>query len=212
MFSEGKYNGFGVFKYLNGDIYAGEMSKGRRHGTGTYQACRGAYRGQWDRDDKHGHGVLMLADGGTFEGEWERDTVSDGEGEYRDSEGRTMRGQFKLNQLGLIDLKLSSREDDYSWLHVVRGEGSCKYGDGKEYTGKLIEGRFEEYGVLIWPNGDMYEGSFYRGVCCGQGKFTRGDGTVWKGSFKKGRKHALGKLMLHLEAAVKFNGEVPRVL
>jgi hypothetical protein len=159
LFSEGKYEGFGVFKFLNGDFYAGEMSKGSRHGSGTYQGCSWAYRAQWDGNVKHGYGVLTLPDGGTLEGEWANDRI-DGEGEYKDTEGRVIRGHFKLNRSGLRDLKLTSRENGCTWLHVVRGEGSCKYGDGKEYTGKLIEGRFEESGVLVWPNGDVYEGSF----------------------------------------------------
>ena len=72
--SEGTYNrtgqehGLCVFKYPDGTLYKGGMCKGERHGLGveeftdgdTERTCR--FEGSWDKDKRHGRGLLMNGD------------------------------------------------------------------------------------------------------------------------------------------------------
>ena len=62
--------GFGTFQYSNGDVYVGTFEYGIRNGFGTCKFASGEqWEGAWtnDRMDKHGSGVLTLADGTVHE-------------------------------------------------------------------------------------------------------------------------------------------------
>lgn len=50
---------------------------------------------------------------------------------------------------------------------------------------------------MYYINGDMYEGSFVRGVKSGRGKFVWADGDTYEGCFVGGKRHdEKGKLTL----------------
>mmetsp|Transcript_18964 Transcript_18964/g.31439 ORF Transcript_18964/g.31439 Transcript_18964/m.31439 type:complete len:897 (+) Transcript_18964:125-2815(+) len=62
--------GFGTFQYANGDVYVGNFEYGIRNGVGTCKFTSGEqWEGAWTNDhlDKHGSGVLTLADGKVHE-------------------------------------------------------------------------------------------------------------------------------------------------
>lgn len=62
--------GFGTFQYPTGDVYVGNFEYGIRSGVGTCKFASGEqWEGAWmnDRMDKHGAGVLTLADGTVHE-------------------------------------------------------------------------------------------------------------------------------------------------
>lgn len=51
-------NGYGVYKYKNGDIYEGDFVDGKRDGLGEYiYKDKSYYRGEWKDDNKTGRGV-----------------------------------------------------------------------------------------------------------------------------------------------------------
>jgi hypothetical protein len=71
-------NGYGVYKYYNGDIYEGEFVDGRRHGDGEYLYTDGSiYRGQWRNDLKNGQGNFKF-DNFEFDGVWVDDNLLKG--------------------------------------------------------------------------------------------------------------------------------------
>ncbi len=51
------------------------------------------------------------------------------------------------------------------------------------YEGELVNGVKEGRGVLIYPNGDRYEGSWLADKMCGYGKYYYADGRVYRGMF-----------------------------
>ena len=70
-------NGFGIYKFSNGDIYEGEWKNGNMEGHGIYIFKDGAiFEGQFKDGQKNGHGILKLKDGNIYEGEWEDDIIA----------------------------------------------------------------------------------------------------------------------------------------
>ena len=47
--------------------------------------------------------------------------------------------------------------------------------------------------VMLYPNGNRYEGEWQRGKYWGQGKLTRPDGYEYEGGWRKGKQHGKGK-------------------
>lgn len=59
-------NGFGTLRYINGDVYSGNLINGKREGRGICVFANGdQWDGTWVRDavDAEGMGILTLADG-----------------------------------------------------------------------------------------------------------------------------------------------------
>jgi len=51
-------NGYGKYKYKNGDVYEGDFIESKRHGLGEYvYNDQSYYRGEWENDCKSGRGV-----------------------------------------------------------------------------------------------------------------------------------------------------------
>lgn len=83
----------------------------------------------------------------------------------------------------------------------VKGEkcGLCNilYSDGSQYSGKVINNGVKEFvnGIFLWPNGDVYEGSFKDDRMDGIGHFTpfsKKDGKK-EGVFRNNYYHIGGK-------------------
>jgi hypothetical protein len=71
-------NGYGIYKYDNGDIYEGDFVEGLREGQGEYLYNDGSvYRGSWKEDKKHGSGSYKF-DKFEFDGQWENDILRSG--------------------------------------------------------------------------------------------------------------------------------------
>ena len=59
-FMKGKEMG-GTFRYLNGDIYQGDWSSGKKNNFGSYFYANGdTYRGNWVEDKKNGMGNFLF--------------------------------------------------------------------------------------------------------------------------------------------------------
>lgn len=70
--------GWGSFKYHNGDIYEGYFKSGVREGIGEYSYADGSvYRGEWLNDMKNGKGTFQV-DNKEFDGIWENDNFIEG--------------------------------------------------------------------------------------------------------------------------------------
>lgn len=62
------------------------------------------------------------------------------------------------------------------------------------YTGDLADGIRQGIGVLVFANGDRYEGAFVQGFRHGRGVFTSERGNrVYEGEWRRSEKHGMGK-------------------
>ena len=65
-------HGYGVYRWNQGDVYAGFWAAGRQEGWGTYTHYNGhVFQGQWSEGQKHGTGVLTSGTE-TWKETWER--------------------------------------------------------------------------------------------------------------------------------------------
>ena len=51
------------------------------------------------------------------------------------------------------------------------GQGEMVYSNGVRYKGQWVEGKRYGYGVLVWPNGNIFEGAFLNNELVGEGTY-----------------------------------------
>ena len=76
----GQYNGKGICKFKNGDIYHGEWKNGKFDGAGTYYYRTGEkYYGNFVSGKRSGFGTMTFRDNKTYKGYWKND-MQEGKG------------------------------------------------------------------------------------------------------------------------------------
>jgi hypothetical protein len=71
-------DGWGIYRYKNGDIYEGKFKNGAREGKGEYIFADGShYRGDWSNDKKQGYGTYKT-NKMELDGLWENDNFIEG--------------------------------------------------------------------------------------------------------------------------------------
>mmetsp|Transcript_81788 Transcript_81788/g.243951 ORF Transcript_81788/g.243951 Transcript_81788/m.243951 type:complete len:277 (-) Transcript_81788:108-938(-) len=109
--------------------YSGDRVSGRKHGSGTLKCTTSTYTGQFQRDCKHGKGVLCWNDGRCYTGQFE-------EGKFHGTatmtwpDGRAFVGQYVRDR--------------------KQGEGTFSWPDGRRYEGQWIGGK--RHGVGVYTN------------------------------------------------------------
>lgn len=84
-------------------LFEGDFHQGDRHGQGRYSPPGGdTYQGQWQRDQRHGHGRLDFGPaspwhGDRYEGQWQANQFH-GQGRYRWVHGDVYEGPWKEGQ------------------------------------------------------------------------------------------------------------------
>lgn len=65
------FHGQGVYLFATGEIYDGLLKEAKKDGRGTYyyDKAEAYYAGHWEKDVKHGSGVLNSSEE-YYEGEW----------------------------------------------------------------------------------------------------------------------------------------------
>lgn len=95
---DGVRQGYGTFKYNNGDVYTGWWANNKRDNTGTCKYKNGdRYEGNWKDDTYDGYGHLTCVNGDKYGGRWESGKLN-GYGNYRKADGSTYNGKFKDGQ------------------------------------------------------------------------------------------------------------------
>jgi antitoxin component YwqK of YwqJK toxin-antitoxin module len=65
-------NGFGVYKWSDGDKYEGDWKNGKFEGKGKYYYSNGStFEGKYKLGKKHGEGVFIKKNGDEYEGLWQ---------------------------------------------------------------------------------------------------------------------------------------------
>ncbi|ACI60398.1 TPA: hypothetical protein VPF83_001584 [Streptococcus pyogenes] len=77
----------------------------------------------------------------------------------------------------------------------ISNKTSLTYDKGRmHYTGYVINHKMNGEGKLVYPNGDIYEGTFKNGLFEGKGTFTAKTGWLYNGEFHKGQANGKGVL------------------
>ena len=127
----GKKNGKGIYKWLDGSTYEGDFEEDLRHGNGLFQWANGeSYKGDYLRDERTGHGVYNWPDGASYEGSF-LNGKRHGKGTY-----------------------LSSDRDVYAgtWFDDMQhGEGTLSRSDGTVVEGIWRNGKLLTVPAVIPP-------------------------------------------------------------
>ena len=181
-------DGKGTIKYANGDKYVGEYIKTKTHptmkrmphGKGV-KTCMNGDRmdGEW-RSNQFVYGIWQFANGDLFEGSCNNNYPQQGTYTFV-AEGtlqiNNMQWTYPANTQFRGDFALGVPESGEYNKPLISEEGHI-------YTGKLLKKEFDN-GVMQFPNGDIFKGSFVRNKCyIGDYKYAsdttiKGDGYHW---------------------------------
>ena len=136
---DGVRQGYGTFKYDNGDVYTGVWANNKRSGRGTCKYKNGdTYEGDW-KNDTCQDGTLTYANGDEYYGRWKKGKIN-GWGKYRKADGSTYEGKFK-----------DSKKD---------GGGLLITADGDTIAGEFKDDNMHGYNYIRLKDGTRILGMF----------------------------------------------------
>ena len=131
----GRWHGYGMATFANGDKYQGEYRFDQRHGKGRYEWKDGRiYDGNFREDKRHGTGKFTWPDGAVYEGDF-KDGQREGYGMYSFSDGGKYDGSWKDGR--------------------YNGYGTCQWEDGRCYKGEWLKGMAHGKGVETFADGSI---------------------------------------------------------
>lgn len=154
--AEGNSRGW-AHRYPNGDVYEGENGgNGARNGVGVYRFIDGqVYAGEWSNGLADGVGVVTFASGERFEGTV-RGGQPDGVGVFHFPNGSAYAGEVARGRvLGLGELRYGNG-DRYVGGVVDRlpaGDGELRGNSGSRHLGRFSRGRPDGPGVATAVDG-----------------------------------------------------------
>ena len=170
------------------------------NGEGIYIFPSGAvYIGQFRNGEVHGVGVCDYSDGSRYQGEW-KNRFPDGTGaktwpDGTRRTGRWERGQPVDDQGNLLDalIRMNPSRTDAADIQsgclsgdCISGNGIMAYPDGSRYEGSFAAGKPNGRGEFRYANQSWYTGSFREGLPHGTGVLHRPDGTLLSGRWEEG--------------------------
>lgn len=242
-------DGFGIMKYKNGNKYQGSWKEGHYHGLGLLCQDRDSILGYWEKgkligntlyktDDfiydggvidnvPTGIGKLVSSDGSSYSGTWV-DGKRNGIGDMLFTNGDTYFGEWENNEFhgsgkyiynlhnssyeggwknGLQDGKGYYRSPSFAYKGEwekgwMNGEGILVFKNGDRYEGTIHENKIDGIGVYEYSNGDRYEGEFVSGTFSGNGLFQFKDGNRFEGEFYNGKIYGDGTLFLKTKGGI----------
>ena len=84
------------------------------------------YQGEFEDDERHGHGTCVFADGGKYTGAWRTGTI-EGKGRYEHANGDVFEGEFSNRRRVRGRLQLADGGDEYDGEF----DGELPHGEGK---------------------------------------------------------------------------------
>lgn len=183
-----RVDGKGTIKYKNGDKYVGEYIKTKTHqtmkrvphGKGVKTCANGdRIDGEW-RINQFFYGIWQFANGDIFEGSGSNNYPQQGTYTF------TTEGTLQINNMQWAYPANTKFRGDFAFGAPESGEYSNPLisSEGHIYIGKLLKKEFDK-GVMKYPNGDIFKGSFVRNKCyIGDYKYAadttiKGDGYHW---------------------------------
>lgn len=154
------------------------------NGLGTYEFPSGSvYKGSFKNGQFHGYGLCNYADGDVYEGWWE-ERLPDGKGELIKANGAKIKGLWKKG--ALVDQSGEVLNSDFAEKTIQNGEIQIGC-----LTGNCLDG----LGIMGFPNGDRYEGTFVNGKFNGPGKWIYSYGDIFQGNYVENYAHGPGKII-----------------
>ncbi|KAG0460390.1 hypothetical protein HPP92_020285 [Vanilla planifolia] len=181
--------GCGVQLYSNGDVYEGELRRGRCHGGGVYYYYKsGKYEGDWVDAKYDGYGVETWTKGSRYKGQY-RKGLRNGFGVYRFYTGDVYAGEWLNGQshgCGVHTCEDGSRyTGEFRW-GIKHGLGHYRFRNGDTYSGEYFADQMHGFGVYRFANGQCYEGSWHEGRRQGLGMYTFTNGDTRSGHWSNG--------------------------
>jgi len=195
-------NGQGTFTFEDGSVYTGDFNNGKADGRGTYKSINGwEYIGQFKEGLKSGEGTIIYSDGSVYKGEW-KDDKEQGYGEFTSSFGWRYKGQWSAGKRqgeGFYYYEDGSVYHGNWENNMENGLGTYTSVQGWMYSGNWLNGLFNGYGKLTYSDGSYYEGNWINNVKQGQGIQTYMDELghyygIYSGAFFANKRTGLGTL------------------
>jgi len=187
----------GIIRFADGQVYAGSVRSGVRHGQGINKWSDGqSYSGEWKANSRNGRGTHSWPDGRKATGHWSEGHLN-GKVYFMWPNGATFDGTCKMGK--------------------KNGRGIHTYSDGRVYSGTFEDGKETGFATLSCPDGTKYRGQFKNGKKCGygiqlwktrtydgeweddkphgQGRVVWSNGATYTGRFAMGKYHGLGVYM-----------------
>jgi len=189
-------NGYGVWVFDSGDMYAGYWSGGYRNGEGTYLYTDGQkYTGNFVNNKRNGFGKYNWIAGSSYSGEW-KDGSQNGLGTYTGADGVVESGYYENGSY--VGTSNPSATNLASSSTSGCTEGDCENGwgiyewktgvsSGDKYIGEFKGGYRNGDGVYTWKNGDKYVGGWENGVINGYGTQYYANGTKSTGFWQNAK-------------------------
>ena len=163
------------FIFDNGDKYRGEWDFDRMNGMGNYLSVNGeSYKGKFYDNLKHGKGKFTWKSGAYYEGDYRLDKIY-GFGTYVDSIGNPTSGWFYQTD------EFGDTLDSYADSNLENYYGMIKAPKMLSLSDKRIMGERFGYGVYTYINGEIYKGEWKRNKRHGYGKQIFSDGSNFEG-------------------------------
>jgi len=243
--SDNFFHGVGIYFFANGERYEGQLEDGMKHGKGTYHYLDfKRYTGQWVHDRKHGKGVYdyygkkekydgdfqngkrhgfgtyYYASGEKWMGQWANNEKVEPEGTKKPQIVIEKPKQIEIKESQVVSIERSQVVEKPQVETVKKaavkppvlkdvpiimgypsgdGYGMIKFPNGDTFEGTWKSGLFYDYGIYTYSNGDKYEGEWHNSLKTGKGILTlrNGDQYIghWAGDQQNGEgvlKHADG--------------------
>jgi hypothetical protein len=199
-------NGYGLYRFANGDKYVGNWTNGRPHGQGKYdfatrERYEGAFRfgkfegkgtmyypdgayytGDWKQNLKNGLGRLVYTNGSVTEGTWVNGKFSGSPGSSASANGTV--AQNKVQKPNKQNKQKPTGKNDVAGLsnctttYCRSGSGYYDYPDGSRWIGEFKNGVPNGEGICYYAGGDRYEGEWANGAPHGKGVIYTTSGRV----------------------------------
>lgn len=187
---EGNANSGSLVKvYSSGDVYEGEIYKGKCSGSGVYYYnMKGRYEGDWVDQKYDGYGVETWAKGSRYRGQY-RQGLRHGFGMYRFYTGDVYAGEWCKGQChgcGVHTCEDGSKYVGEFKGGVKHGIGHYHFRNGDIYAGEYFADMIHGFGVYRFANGHRYEGAWHEGRRQGFGMYTFRDDQTKSGHWENG--------------------------
>ncbi|AFU70520.1 hypothetical protein P700755_003949 [Psychroflexus torquis ATCC 700755] len=167
---EDRFDGIGFYSYNNGDFYIGDWQDGIQNGTGTIETRLYKYTGDISSGVVSGYGEIdYKKEGDIYKGNFSQN-IKSSLGTYFYKNGNKYEGEFQndlFNGIGIFTYEDGSRYQGEFYNGKIYGEGSLylKEGDSSLVITAIWndEGKFPEEASILFPNGDLYEGTLKNG-------------------------------------------------
>ena len=192
------WEGLGHIKFKDGSEYQGFTAKEKFNGRGRMTQPNGdVYQGDWKDGVADGKGVFIQKDAGViYDGDWKND-LQHGKGteEWDKGEFKYV-GDFvegKKTGKGVFTAKTGNVRYEGDFVDG-KFEGNGKYINGA--LNKTLEGKFKnnhmKSGKIWFQDGSWYEGELKNDMMNGSGVIRYPNGDAFVGSFVDDKKHGTG--------------------